>query len=30
MSIGICAVLIAIAQTTVWGWGSAQDDRAVR
>jgi EmrB/QacA subfamily drug resistance transporter len=24
MSIGICAVLIAIAQTTIWGWGSAR------
>ncbi len=24
MSVGICAVLIAIAQTTVWGWGSAK------
>jgi MFS family permease len=24
MSIGICAVLIAIAQTTVWGWGGAK------
>ncbi len=24
MSIGISAVLIAIAQTTVWGWGSAK------
>ncbi len=24
MSIGICAVLIAIAQTTVWGWVSAK------
>jgi EmrB/QacA subfamily drug resistance transporter len=22
MSLGICAVLIAIAQTTVWGWGA--------
>ena len=24
MSIGICAVLVAIAQTTVWGWVSAR------
>jgi MFS family permease len=24
MSIGICCVLIAIAQTTVWGWGDAR------
>ena len=24
MSIGICAILIAIAQTTVWGWGGWQ------
>ncbi len=24
MSAGICCVLIAIAQTTVWGWGSAK------
>ncbi len=24
MSTGMCAVLIAIAQTTVWGWGSAK------
>jgi EmrB/QacA subfamily drug resistance transporter len=24
MSIGICAVLIAVAQTTVWGWGGAR------
>jgi EmrB/QacA subfamily drug resistance transporter len=24
MSAGICAVLIAIAQTTTWGWGSAK------
>jgi EmrB/QacA subfamily drug resistance transporter len=24
MSIGICCVLIAIAQTTVWGWGGAR------
>ncbi len=24
MSTGICAVLIAVAQTTVWGWGSAK------
>jgi MFS family permease len=24
MSIGMCCVLIAIAQTTVWGWGSAK------
>ncbi len=24
MSTGICAVLIAIAQTTVWGWGGAK------
>ena len=24
MSVGICAVLIAIAQTTVWGWGDAR------
>jgi EmrB/QacA subfamily drug resistance transporter len=22
MSIGICALLVAVAQTTVWGWGS--------
>jgi EmrB/QacA subfamily drug resistance transporter len=24
MSVGICCVLIAVAQTTVWGWGSAK------
>jgi EmrB/QacA subfamily drug resistance transporter len=24
MTIGICCVLIAIAQTTVWGWGAAK------
>ena len=24
MSLGICAILIAIAQTTVWGWGGWQ------
>ncbi len=24
MSLGICCVLIAISQTTVWGWGSAR------
>jgi EmrB/QacA subfamily drug resistance transporter len=24
MSVGICAILIAIAQTTVWGWGGAK------
>src|SRR5207248_8912244 len=24
MSIGVSAVLIAVAQTTVWGWGSAK------
>jgi EmrB/QacA subfamily drug resistance transporter len=24
MSVGICAILIAIAQTTVWGWGDAR------
>jgi MFS family permease len=24
MSLGLCAVLIAIAQTTVWGWGSVK------
>jgi MFS family permease len=24
MSVGMCCVLIAIAQTTVWGWGSAR------
>ncbi len=24
MSVGICLVLIAVAQTTVWGWGSAK------
>jgi MFS family permease len=24
MTVGICAVLIAIAQTTTWGWGSAK------
>jgi EmrB/QacA subfamily drug resistance transporter len=24
MTTGICAVLIAVAQTTVWGWGSAR------
>jgi EmrB/QacA subfamily drug resistance transporter len=24
MSIGICAVLIGVAQTTVWGWGGAK------
>ena len=29
MTIGISRVLIAIAQTTVWGWGSAEDDRPV-
>src|ERR1700683_1367925 len=24
MSLGVCAVLIAVAQTTVWGWGDAR------
>ncbi|MGZ4222463.1 MAG: MFS transporter [Solirubrobacteraceae bacterium] len=30
MSIGICAILIAIAQTTVWGWGGVADVGRVR
>ena len=24
MSVGICAVLLAVSETTTWGWGSAQ------